>query len=105
MPELESTSYGDLMEIQQSKDVCIEKLTSTEGHDLEITANITSSGQMAAIVEGHVAHQLNSRYGINKMERLLRISCSWQARARDDLTGIGKTADVVPGWQARNDEQ
>lgn len=93
------------MEIQQSKDVCIEKLTSTEGKDIEITANLTSSGQMAAIMEGHVAHKLRSAYGIEKMERLLRISCSWQARARDDLTGIGKTADVVPGWQARGADE
>lgn len=92
------------MEIQQSKDVCIEKLTSIEGKDLEIMANLTSSGQMAAVMEGHVAYKLNSRYGVEKMERLLRISCSWQARARDDLTGIGKTADVVPGWQTRSDE-
>lgn len=92
------------MEIQQSKDICIEKLTSTTGYDLEILSNVTSSGQIAAIMEGHISYFLNSKYGMAKIERLLRTSCSWQARARDDLTGIGKTADVVPGWQARNDD-
>ena len=92
-----------MMEIQQSKDVCIEKLTSTEGNDLEILANLTSSGQIAAIMEGHVAYKIGSKYQVAKTERLLRISCSWQARARDDLTGIGKTADIVPGWQSKGD--
>ena len=90
------------MEIQQSKDICIEKLTSTEGYDIEILANLTSSGQIAAIMEGHVAHKIGSRYQVDKTERLLRVSCSWQGRARDDLTGIGKTSDVVPGWQQRD---
>ena len=43
------------MQIKQSRDICIDKLTSTSGEDLEIMANLTSSQQAAAVVEGYVA--------------------------------------------------
>lgn len=86
------------MELKQSKDVCIDKLTSTTGRDLEITANITSSVQINAVLEGYVAKALNSSYGANECELLLRLTCSWQGRCRDDLTGIGKVPEVQ-GWQ------
>ena len=86
------------MEIKQSKDVCIDKLTSTEGKDLEITANLTSTGQMTAVMQGYVSIALNSRYGANQYQMLLRLTDSWKGRCRDDLTGIGKVPEVQ-GWQ------
>lgn len=86
------------MEIKQSKDVCIDKLTSTQGKDLEITANLTSQTQINAVLQGYVSHALNSRYGIAQYQMLLRLSCSWRGRCRDDLTGIGKVPEVQ-GWQ------
>ena len=86
------------MEIKQTKDVCVEKLTATDGVELEITANLTSSSQLAAVLEGHIATALNSKYGQSKYRMLLRLTNSWQGRCRDDLTGIGKTPEMQ-GWQ------
>lgn len=86
------------MEIKQSKDVCIDKLTSTEGHDLEITANLTSQGQLTAVMQGYVSIALGSRYGTKQYQMLLRMTDSWRGRCRDDLTGIGKVPEVQ-GWQ------
>lgn len=86
------------MEIKQSKDVCIDKLTSTSGMDLEITANITNQSQITAVLQGYVCTALNSRYGIRQYQMLLRVSNSWKGRCRDDLTGIGKVPEVQ-GWQ------
>lgn len=82
------------MEIQQTRDAVVDKLTSVAGVELEITANLTSSGQMGAVLEGYIARQLNSRYGIERYQMLLRLTDSWQGRCRDDLTGIGKTPDI-----------
>ena len=86
------------MEIKQSKDVCIDKLTSTHGADLEIMANITSSSQIAAVMQGYIGEALNSTYRVNRCEKLLRLTVSNRARGRDDLAGIGKVADIQ-GWQ------
>ena len=86
------------MEIKQSKDVCIDKLTSTVGNDLEIMANLQNSSQMGAMMQGYVGKALNSRYRVARCEMLLRLTVSWRGRGRDDLTNIGKVPDVQ-GWQ------
>ena len=91
------------MEIQQSKDTCIEKLTSTSGVDLEITCNLTNQNQVGAVMEGYICKQLNVSYGIEKFQMLLRLTDGWKGRCRDDLTGIGKTSDMVPGWNLAKD--
>lgn len=86
------------MELKQSKDVCIDKLCSTSGKDLEITANFTSATQLNAVLEGFVAAALNSSFGMRESEMLMRLTCSWHGRCRDDLTGIGKVPEIQ-GWQ------
>lgn len=89
------------MEIKQSKDVCIDRLSSTEGNDLEIMANINSSQQMAAVMLGFVGAALNSKYVVGRTEKLLRVSVSWKGRGRDDLTSIGKVPDIQ-GWTGQS---
>lgn len=86
------------MEIEQTQDVCVRKLTSTEGKDLEITANLTHPSQVTAILEGYVDRKLGSKYGVEKAEFLMRLSCSFNGRAREDLTTIGGKQAMVPGW-------
>ena len=86
------------MELKQSRDVCIDKLTSTEGLDLEITANLTGPGQVDAVMEGYIAKALHSKYGVQKYQMLLRLTDSMRGRCRDDLTGIGKTPEMQAGW-------
>lgn len=81
---------------KQTKDICVEKLTSTEGKDLEIMANLTSPGQINAVMEGYIGMFFNSKFMENQYQMLLRLSVSWQGRGRDDLTGIGKTPDLNP---------
>lgn len=93
------------MDIQQSKDTCIEKLTSTGGYDLEITCNLTHQSQMGAVMEGYVSKALNCGYGIEKYQMLLRLTDGWHGRCRDDLTGIGKVPEPVPGWRMANEDQ
>lgn len=90
-----------MVEIQQSKDTCIDHLTVTSGTELEIMSNLQSVGQIDAIIEGHVGKFFGSQYSWDKMETLLRTTTSMKARGRDDLAGIGKTPDTVPGFQNR----
>lgn len=92
-----------MVEIQQSKDTCIDHLTVTGGTELEIMSNLQSVSQIGAIIEGHVCKFFGSAYGWDKSETLLRSSISMRARGRDDLAGIGKTPDTVPGFQQRQE--
>lgn len=89
------------MEILQTRDTIVNKLTSTHGEDLEISANISDAGQIDAVMEGLVAKLIGDDVGVDEYETLLRMTDSWHARCRDDLTGVGKTPDV--GWK-RTDE-
>ena len=93
-----------MVEFQQSRDVCIEKLTSTSGVELEITANITHPSQLNAVMEGYVCRALNVQYGIAKYQMLLRLTDSYKARCRDDLGGIGKVPEPIPGWNMGKDD-
>lgn len=93
------------MEIQQSKDTCIEKLTSVEGVDLEITCNLTHQNQMGSVMEGYICKALNVGYGVAKYQMLLRLTDGWKGRCRDDLTGIGKVPEPVPGWNLARGEE
>lgn len=92
------------MDIKQSKDVCIEKLTSTSGVDLEITANISHPSQINAVMEGYICRALNVSYGVEKYQMLLRLTDSYKGRCRDDLGGIGKVPEALPGWNIGKDE-
>lgn len=90
-----------MVEIQQSKDTCIDHLTVTEGKELEIMANLQSVSQIDVIIQGHVCLAFGSDYGWGYCETLLRTSISMKGRGRDDLAGIGKTSDSMPGFQPR----
>lgn len=91
------------MEIEQTRDTIVKKLTSTHGVDLEITANITHSAQIGVVLDGLVAKLIGDDVAVEEYETLLRSTDSWQGRCRTDLTGIGKTPDSLPGWGGQND--
>ena len=90
-----------MVEIQQSKDTCIDHLTVTSGTELEIMSNLKSASQIDTLIEGHIGKFFGSAYAWDKCETLLRSSISMNARGRDDLAGIGKTSDLMGGFQNR----
>lgn len=87
-----------MMEFTESKDICISKLTTTKGHDLEIMSNIQHSSQMSSVIEGFISRQLNEPFGTDQYQMLLRLSIGWKARGRDDLKDIGKSCGDSGGW-------
>ena len=60
-------------------------------------------GQIDTLIEGHIGKFFGSAYAWDKCETLLRSSISMNARGRDDLSGIGKTPDMAPGFQQRQE--
>lgn len=91
-----------MVELQQTKDNCVDHLTVKDGVELEIMANLMSTNQIDTVIEGHLCKAFGSCYGVDKYETLLRCSVSYRARGRDDLSGIGKTPDTVgSGFQPR----
>lgn len=85
------------MEIEQTRDTIVKKLTVTAGAELEIMANLTSERQVNLILEGIVDAELGDTVGVAEYEAVLRASVSKGGRGREDLTTLGKVSDR--GWK------
>lgn len=90
------------MEILRTvKEQAIDHLTVTEGDELDITCNITSSEQVLIVLESEAHSALWSRYIPQCTERLLRLTNSVGGRHRSDLVEIAKSSKmgVEDRWQ------
>lgn len=70
---------------------------------MEIMANLYSPAQIDVVINGHLAKFFGADIDWDECEALLRTTVSMRGRGRDDLAGIGKTPDTVPGFQQRQD--
>ena len=75
------------------KDKIVKKLTRTHGEELDITCNITHSSQVDLFVEEMGYRYLGSDYITQRADMLKRLTCSFQARNRQDLVEIGKAPE------------
>lgn len=85
--------------IKDFQEVCLDKLSVTDGPDLEMMANITSAGQFDLILMGGVYGDcgLRSQYFRGQQDRCLRLTVSHMGRGRTDVVEIGKSVKL-PGW-------
>lgn len=87
-----------MLETKSLKDKIVKKLTRTHGEELDITCNITHSSQIDLFVEEMGYRFLGSEYITQRADMLKRLTCSYQARNRQDLVEIGKAAEYIkPG--------
>lgn len=93
-----------MVDIQQSKDVCIDILSTESGPGLELMSNLRSADQVLKVVEGFLCKYLRSGFGVGETETLLRTSVGWLAKGREGIENIGKTPDYMQGWQTREVE-
>jgi len=82
-------------ETKSLKDRIVKKLTRTEGKELDITCNITHSSQVDLFIEEMGYRYLGSDYITERADMLKRLTCSFQARNRDDLVKIGQTPEFT----------
>lgn len=68
-------------------------MSATEGVELDLTANLTSSEQFRAIMESHAHSNLGSEYITSRVDLLKRLTCSYEGRHRSDIVAIGKGYD------------
>jgi len=85
--------------IKEFKEVCLDKLSVTDGPDLEMMANITSASQFDLILMGGVYGDqgLRSQYFRGQQDRCLRLTVSHMGRGRTDVVEIGKS-EKLPVW-------
>ena len=94
-----------MVEIQQSRDTCIDILRSNSGKDLTLMSNLKSSDQVLKTMEGYLCRYLNAGFGIGETEELLRCSIGYNARGRQGFEEIGKANEYNSmGWQTREVE-
>lgn len=93
-----------MVEIQQTKDTCVDILSTDHGAQLEIMANLQSTDQVLKVVEGYLCRFLGSAFGTGETETLLKSSISWKAKGREGIEAIGKTPDYMGNFQSRDIE-
>ena len=79
--------------IKTLKETAVDKLSATEGKELDISANLTSADQFAVILESHAHSHLGSTYVIERCDLLKRLTNSYHGRFRTDIVEIGKTPE------------
>ena len=82
-----------MLETKSLKNNIVKNLTRTHGEELDITCNITHSSQIDLFVEEMGYRFLGSEYITQRANMLKRLTCSYQAKCRDDLVKIGQVQD------------
>lgn len=91
-----------MVEIQQSRDTCIDMLGEKTGEGLTIMSNLNTSDQVLKTMEGYLCRYLGSGFGIGEIEELLRCTVGWKARGREGIEKIGQAPEYnMTGWQTR----
>ena len=94
-----------MVEIQQSRDTCIDILRTDSGKGLTMMSNLKSADQVLKTMEGYLCRFLNASFGIGETEELLRCSIGFNARGRQGIEEIGKANEYNSmGWQTRDIE-
>lgn len=94
-----------MVEIQQSRDTCIDILRANSGKELTLMSNLKSADQILKVMEGYLCTYLRSGFGVGETEELLRCSVGFNARGRQGIEEIGKAPEYnVSGWQTRDVE-
>lgn len=61
---------------------------------LDMLANLTHSSQLEVLMNAHAHAHLGSTYVQDRCDLLKRLTCSWQARNREDIVKIGSTPEL-----------
>lgn len=79
-----------MQEFRTVREQTIDHLSTTGGNELDLTCNITHSKQLELVLESEAHSMLGSRYIQERTERMLRLTCGFQAQHRRDLVEIAK---------------
>jgi hypothetical protein len=81
-----------MQELKTVKEQAIDHLAVTEGNELDITCNLTSSQQLQIVLESEAHTVLGCTYVRQYTERMLRLTNSYNARHRQDIVEIAKAS-------------
>ena len=94
-----------MVEIQQSRDVCIDILRTDGGKGLTLMSNLMTADQILKVMDGYLCAYLQSVFGVGETEELLRCSVGFKGRGRQGIEEIGKAPEYnMTGWQTREVE-
>ena len=77
---------------KEFEEVCVDKITATEGNELQISAYLTDPDQIDLIMEGFLYSEagLKSKYVPKRNELYLRITKSFDGKLCNDIVKIGQ---------------
>ncbi len=85
-----------MQEFRTVKEQALDHLSTTEGDELDLTCNLTSSHQLEIVLESEAHTMLGSRFVQSVTQRMLRLTGGFQGRHRQDIVEIAK-AKGAPG--------
>lgn len=83
-----------MQEIRTIKEQALDHLSVTSGPELDLSCNLTSSSQLEIVLESEAHTVLGSFYVKGYTERMLRLTNGFQARHRQDIVEIAKSAKL-----------
>lgn len=81
--------------IKTFREIALERISKTEGKDLEISCNLTTSSQFGLIVESYAHSVLGSTYTSDEKDLYLRITKGYNANYTSDVVKIGMTPEFA----------
>lgn len=86
-----------MQEFRTVKEQAMDHLSVTQGDELDISCNLTSSAQLEIVLESEAHTVLGSQYIRETTERMLRLTCGYMGRHRSDLVEIAKASKFDGG--------
>lgn len=83
-----------MQEIRTIKEQALDHLSVTRGDELDLSCNLTSSSQLEVVLESEAHTVLGCYYVKGYTERMLRLTNGFQARHRQDIVEIAKSAKL-----------
>ncbi len=81
------------------KEQAIDHLCVTSGSELDLTCNLTSSLQIEVILESEAHTFIGSQFYCEITERMLRLTCGYEGRHRQDLVEVAKASKFDGGGE------
>lgn len=81
-------------ELKTIKEQALDRLSATEGKELDLSCNLSSGTQLEIVLESEAHAVLGCRFYVRTTERMLRLTNGFQGRHRQDIVEIAKARSL-----------
>ena len=86
-----------MQEMKTLKEQALDRLSVTSGKELDLSCNIVNSRQLEIILESEAHNMLGSQFYNRMTERMLRLTCGFEGRHRQDIVTVASSSKEFGG--------